>query len=67
MSNHMNPADEGDNQRALELLAEQAEERVRRAWHEGRWWFSVVDVVGFLTESPTPNKYWTEYEAPHHR
>ena len=29
---------------------EQAEERIRRVWHEGRWFFSVIDVIGFLTE-----------------
>lgn len=24
---------------------------IRRIWAEGRWWFSVVDVVGVLTEN----------------
>lgn len=47
-----------DNDRALELLGEQAEERVRRVWHEGRWWFSVVDAVGLLTDSANPGTYW---------
>jgi DNA-damage-inducible protein D len=27
---------------------------IRRQWHEGRWYFSVVDVVGLLTDSPDP-------------
>lgn len=49
-----------DEDRALALLAEEAETRVRRMWLEGQWWFSVVDVVALLTESPTPNKYWTD-------
>ena len=31
---------------------------IRRIWHEGEWYFSVVDVVGALTESPTPRQYW---------
>lgn len=30
---------------------------VRRTWHEGRWWFAVVDVVAALTESPSPDGY----------
>lgn len=47
-----------DNDRALELLGEQAEERVRRVWYEGRWWFSVVDTVGLLTDSANPGTYW---------
>lgn len=43
---------------ALDLLSEQASERVRRVWHEGRWFFSVIDAVGFLTESARPRAYW---------
>ncbi len=30
---------------------------VRRTWHQGRWWFVVVDVVAALTESPSPDGY----------
>lgn len=37
---------------------EQAEERIRREWHEGRWFFSVVDVIGVLTDSASPGAYW---------
>lgn len=54
----MNRGDQDDDQRALELLGQQAEERVRRVWHEGRWWFSVVDAVGLLTDSANPGTYW---------
>lgn len=31
---------------------------LRRIWHEGEWWHSVVDVVGALTESANPGTYW---------
>jgi hypothetical protein len=31
---------------------------VRRVWHDDRWFFSVVDVVGLLTDSPNPSTYW---------
>jgi DNA-damage-inducible protein D len=34
------------------------EKSIRRIWHEGRWYFSVVDVVGALTESANPRDYW---------
>ncbi|HKS69714.1 MAG TPA: Bro-N domain-containing protein [Ktedonobacterales bacterium] len=44
--------------RDLTLLDEQAEARVRRVWHEGRWFFSVIDVVGLLTDAPKPRQYW---------
>ena len=31
---------------------------IRRVWHDNEWYFSVVDVVGALSESPTPRQYW---------
>ena len=34
------------------------EKQIRRVWHNEEWWFSVVDVVEVLTESPRPRKYW---------
>jgi DNA-damage-inducible protein D len=34
--------------------------QIRRAWHNGRWFFSVVDVVGLLTESAEPRRYWSD-------
>jgi len=37
------------------------EDQVRRHWDEDKelWYFSIVDVVKILTESPTPRKYWS--------
>ena len=36
-------------------------QRVRSIWDEEReeWYFSVVDVVGVLTDSPDPKRYWS--------
>jgi DNA-damage-inducible protein D len=36
------------------------QEPVRRVWveKEEQWYFSVVDVIKILTESPTPRQYW---------
>lgn len=36
------------------------DKKIRTAWDAEReeWYFSVVDVVGVLTESPDPNNYW---------
>ena len=36
------------------------EKRVRTVWdaETEKWYFSVVDVVGVLTESPNPRNYW---------
>jgi DNA-damage-inducible protein D len=31
---------------------------IRKIWHEEEWYFSIVDVIGILTDSPTPRVYW---------
>ncbi|MBI4440113.1 phage antirepressor protein [Candidatus Woesearchaeota archaeon] len=31
---------------------------IRRIWHNNEWYFSVVDVVATLTDSPSPRQYW---------
>ncbi len=35
--------------------------KVRAIWddEESKWWFSVVDIVAAITESPNPRKYWS--------
>jgi hypothetical protein len=32
--------------------------KIRRTLHNNEWWFSVVDVVGVLTDSPDAGAYW---------
>ncbi len=32
--------------------------KIRKIIYNNEWWFSVVDVVEVLTESPRPRKYW---------
>ena len=34
---------------------------VRAVWDEekSKWWFSVVDIVAAITDSPNPRKYWS--------
>ena len=38
-----------------------AQEEVRAVWDEEKslWWFSMVDIVGAITDSPSPRKYWS--------
>ncbi|MBI2653105.1 Bro-N domain-containing protein [Candidatus Woesearchaeota archaeon] len=34
------------------------DKKIRRIWHDEEWFFSVVDIVAVLTDSPTPRQYW---------
>ncbi len=44
-----------DKENALVVFQDK---KIRRIWHKEEWFFSVVDVVEALTESPTPRQYW---------
>ena len=33
---------------------------IRKLWHNGELYLSVVDVVEVLTDSPKPKRYWTD-------
>ena len=48
---------------ALEAFDEQASKRIRSVLHEGRLFFSVVDVVALLTGTARPRKYWSDLKA----
>jgi len=34
--------------------------QIRRVWNEEKeeWFFSIIDVIAILTDSPRPRKYW---------
>lgn len=31
---------------------------IRKTWHDEEWYFSIIDVIGILTESKDPQQYW---------
>lgn len=33
---------------------------IRKRWHDDKWYFSIVDIIGVLTDSPIPRNYWTK-------
>ena len=34
------------------------DKKIRRIWHNKEWYFSAIDVVEALTDSPSPRQYW---------
>jgi len=34
--------------------------QIRKAFHEGAWWFSIIDVVEVLVGGDRPRKYWND-------
>lgn len=51
---------------ALTVIEEQAEATIRRALHDGRMFFSVIDVIAVLTDSTYPNRYWSDLKRKLH-
>jgi len=37
--------------------------QLRRVWHKGDWYYSIVDVIAILTESKQPSAYWGVLKA----
>jgi DNA-damage-inducible protein D len=36
---------------------------IRKIEHNGEWYFSVIDVIGILTDSKDPNQYWKKMKS----
>ena len=34
------------------------EKQIRRIWYNDQWFFSIIDIIAVLTDSPSPNTYW---------
>ena len=32
--------------------------KIRRTEYEGKWYYSIVDIIGILSGSNRPRKYW---------
>lgn len=49
-------------EQAIKLFEQQ---QVRTHWNEDqeKWYFSVIDVIAILTESPRPRKYWSSLKT----
>ncbi|MCC8468019.1 MAG: Bro-N domain-containing protein [Rickettsia endosymbiont of Eriopis connexa] len=49
-----------NNSDELNKLVIFKDKTIRRILHNNEWWFSVVDVVGVLTDSAIPRRYWSD-------
>ncbi|APZ30734.1 MAG: hypothetical protein AB8U88_03230 [Rickettsia conorii subsp. raoultii] len=47
-----------NNSDELNKLVIFKDKTIRRILHNNKWWFSVIDVVGALTDSSDPGAYW---------
>ncbi len=36
------------------------DKKIRRVFHNGEWFFSIIDIIRVLTESSDSNRYWPE-------
>ena len=36
------------------------DKNIRRTWFKEEWWFSVVDIIGVLTQTDRARKYWSD-------
>ncbi|MFH0870188.1 MAG: Bro-N domain-containing protein [archaeon] len=34
------------------------DKNIRRLWYSNEWFYSVIDIIEVLTDSPTPRQYW---------
>jgi hypothetical protein len=42
-------------------------QEIRKIWYEEDWYFSVVDVIAFLTNNPHPSRYWQDLKRKSHK
>ncbi len=49
-----------DKDKALVVFQDK---KIRRVWHNGEWWFSIVDIIEALTESERARKYWSDLKV----
>ena len=38
------------------------ETEIRKVWHKEEWYFSIIDIIGFLTDSTNPASYWNKVQ-----
>jgi DNA-damage-inducible protein D len=57
---------DGTSQHLVPFDDEIAEQQIRHVWQEGRWWYSVIDVIALLTDNSKPRQYWFDMKRTIH-
>jgi DNA-damage-inducible protein D len=47
----------------IEKIALFKGKKIRKTIHNKEWWFSLVDIIEVLTESPNPRQYWEKIKS----
>ena len=37
--------------------------QIRKVMHKDEWWFSIIDIIQFLTDTDRPRKYWNDLKS----
>jgi hypothetical protein len=45
--------------RSADKLIVFEDKKIRRVFHAGEWYFSIIDIIEVLTGSPNPRRYWS--------
>ncbi|NGX53727.1 MAG: hypothetical protein K1000chlam4_00444 [Chlamydiae bacterium] len=57
------PDKEKNIQKSTDRLVVFEDKQIRRIFHKGEWYFSVTDIIGVLTESSHPRRYWSDLKT----
>jgi prophage antirepressor-like protein len=47
----------------MDKLAVFEQKEIRQIEHNGETWFSIIDIIEILTDSPNPSRYWTNLKS----
>lgn len=47
----------------IEQIALFKGKKIRKTIYQKEWWFSIIDIIEILTDSPTPRQYWEKLKS----
>jgi prophage antirepressor-like protein len=53
-------AKENQHKRSEDRLVAFGDKTIRRVFHKGEWYFSILDVIRILAATSNPRRYWPE-------